>query len=46
MQQKKKKELKNVTEVDTSSFAKKFDLANLKSDVDKLDIDKLQNVPL
>ena len=24
---------------------KKFDLANLKSDVDKLDIDKLKNVP-
>ena len=43
---KKKKELKNVTEVDTSSFAKKFDLANLKSDVDKLDIDKLKNVPI
>ena len=46
MQQKKKKELKNVTEVDTSSFAKKFDLANLKSDVDKLDIDKLKNEPI
>ena len=31
--------------VDTSSFAKKIDLANLKSNVDKLDIDKLKNVP-
>ena len=27
------------------SFAKKTDLANLKSDIDKLDIDKLKNVP-
>ena len=26
-------------------FAKKTDLAHLKSDVDKLDIDKLKNVP-
>ena len=26
-------------------FCKKTDLANLKSDVDKLDIDKLKNVP-
>ena len=31
--------------VNTSSFAKKIDLANLKSNVDKLDIDKLKNVP-
>ena len=31
--------------VDTSKFAKKFDLANLKSDVDELNIDKLKNVP-
>ena len=30
--------------VDTSSFAKKTDLANSKSDVGKLDIDKLKNV--
>ena len=29
---------------DTSKFAKKVDLANLKSNVDKLDIDKLKNV--
>ena len=28
-----------------SSFAKKTDLANLKSDVDKLDIDRLKNIP-
>ena len=37
-------DLKNETGFDTSSFAKKTDLASLKSDVDKLDIDKLKNV--
>ena len=37
--------LKNATGIDTSSFAKKSDLANLKSDVDKLNINKLKNVP-
>ena len=31
--------------IDTSDFAKKTDLANLQSDVDKLNIDKLNNVP-
>ena len=31
--------------VDTSSFAIKVGLANLKSDVDKLDFDKLKNIP-
>ena len=38
--------LKNATGVDTSKFAKKIDLVNLKSNVDKcrLDIDKLKNV--
>ena len=41
-----KKDLKNATGVDTSKFAKKVDLANLKSDVDKLNIDKLKNVPI
>ena len=35
-----KADLKNATEVDTSKFPKKIDLANLKSNVDKLDIDK------
>ena len=39
------KHLKNAARVDTSSFAKKVDLANLKCNVDKLDIDKLKNVP-
>ena len=37
--------MKNTTGFNTSSFAKKVDLAKLKSDVDKLDIDKLKNIP-
>ena len=40
-----KADLKNATGLDTSDFAKKTDIANLKSDVDQLDIDKLKNVP-
>ena len=40
-----KADLKNATGVNTSDFAKKSDWANLKSDVDKLDIDKLKNAP-
>ena len=31
----------DVTHIDTSSFAPKTNLANLKTEVDKLDIDKL-----
>ena len=38
-------DLKSISHVDTSSFALKTDLANLKSEVDKLDIDKLKFVP-
>ena len=38
--------LKNATVVDTSDCAKKYGLANLKSDIDKLDIDKLQTTPV
>ena len=37
--------LKNATGVDVLDFAKKTDLANLQSDVDKIDIDQLKNVP-
>ena len=33
-----KADLKNATDVDLSKFAKKVDIANLKSNVDKLDI--------
>ena len=39
-----KTDLKNVTHVDTSSFALKTNLVNLKIEVDKLDIDKLAPV--
>ena len=38
-------DLKNATVLYTMGFAKKTDLVNLKSDVDKLDIDNLKNVP-
>ena len=41
-----KTDLKNVTHVVTSSFALKTNLANLKTEVDKLDIDKLAPVPV
>ena len=40
-----KTDLKNVSHVDVSSFALKSNLANLKTEVDKLDIDKLTPVP-
>ena len=38
--------LKNVTNFDTSSFALKANLASLKTEVDKLGIDKLVPVPV
>ena len=37
---------KNISHVDTSGFALKVNLANLKSEVNKLDIDKLVPVPV
>ena len=40
-----KADLKNAIGVDTSKFAKKIDIASLKPDVDKLDIDKLKTLP-
>ena len=40
-----KANLKNVTGVDTWKFAKNVDFINLKANVDKLDTDKLKNVP-
>ena len=40
-----KADLKNPTCGDTWKFAKKVYLSSLKSNVDKLDIDKLKNVP-
>ena len=41
-----KTDLRNVTHVDTSSFALKSNLASLKTEVYKLDIDKLVPVPV
>ena len=41
-----KSDLKNVTHGDTSSFALEANLANLKNEVAKLDIDKLTPVPV
>ena len=38
--------LKNVTHVDTSKFALKTNLPKLKTEVDKLDIEKLVPVPV
>ena len=37
--------LKNATGIYTSKLAAKSDLVNLKTEVDKLDIDKLKNAP-
>ena len=39
-------DLKNVTHVENSSFALKTNLASLKTEVDKPDIDKLASVPV
>ena len=36
-----KADIKNISHFDTSSFSLKKNLANLKTEVDKLDIDKL-----
>ena len=41
-----KAETKNILNIDTSSFALKSNLDNLKTEVDKLDIDKIVPVPV
>ena len=41
-----KTDIKNISHVDTSSSALKTNLANLKIEVDKLDIDKLVPIPV
>ena len=41
-----KADIKNISHVDTSSFALKSNLASLKTEVDKLDINKLVPVPV
>ena len=40
-----KTDIKNISHIDTSNFALKLNLASLKSEVDKLDINKLVPVP-
>ena len=41
-----KTDSKNVTHVDVSSFASKSNLAPLKTEVDKIDVDKLKTTPI
>ena len=41
-----KTDLKNVSHVDVRSFALKSNLASLKTEIDKLDIDKLVTIPV
>ena len=41
-----KTDLKNITHVDVSSFATKTNLAALKTEVDKIDADKLKTIPV
>ena len=41
-----KSDLKNATGVDTSKLAEKFDLASLKAEIDKINVDKLNTVPV
>ena len=40
-----KDDVKNITHVDASSYATKTNLAALKTEVDKIDTDKLKTVP-
>ena len=41
-----KKDINDITHVDISNFELKTNLANLKTEVDKLDIGKLATVPV
>ena len=41
-----KADIKNISHVDTSSFALKTNSTNLNTEVDKLDIDKLVSIPV
>ena len=40
-----KDDVKNITHVDVSSFASKINLAALKTELDKIDVDKLKTTP-
>ena len=41
-----KKDINDITHVDTSNFALKANLSSLKTEADKLDIEKLATVPV
>ena len=41
-----KKDINDITHVDVSGFASKTNLAALKTEVDKIDVDKLKTVPV
>ena len=41
-----KTDLKNITHVDVSSYASKTNLAALKSELDKIDVDKVETTPI
>ena len=41
-----KTDLNNITHVDTSTFASKTNLAALKTEVDKIDVDKFKTAPV
>ena len=41
-----KSDVKNTMGLDTSKFAKKANLASLKSEIDKLDVDQLGTTPV
>ena len=41
-----KDDVKNITHVDVSSYTTKTNLAALKSEVDKIDVDKLKTIPI
>ena len=40
-----KKDIKDITHIDASDFASKTNLAALKTEVDKIETDKLKTVP-
>ena len=40
-----KTDIKNISDIDTSRFVLKSNLASVKTEVDKLDIDKLKGLP-
>ena len=41
----KKKDIKDVTHIDASGFESKTNIAAIKTEVDKIDIDKLKTMP-